>query len=376
LWSSTLCQKLLGFLHNPPPSMHRCHHLPIITTDSAAIHSLHFAMKANSDTISQAQQDCSPYCSHECLGGLPHTNCSNCPNYAAHDGRLTAKGSLARLLMDQLNTTSSTNNGLTSLGKTGRSGTLYKVNLYQSGHVLVAKGYQDGDSEWLQNEAAMYARLQNLQGQCLPVCCGVVHLQEPLDEPGGRKIEHLLLLSWAGEALSCRAIDEKAAQALEEQVRPQLMLALRRIHEMQVVHGDTERRNFLYDWSIQRFMLVDFERSRLYSDRPPCDPGSLCRKTYRDRKGSRKLCMYCREKWTAGEALSYESPAASLDAGMTSDHLLAAQHQTYDEPSPDRCQGSISKTQKRGKTTPTRGGGSHSATTHQMNLRSHRLASS
>jgi len=143
-----------------------------------------------------------------------------------------------------------------------------------------------------------------------------------------------------------------------------------------VVHGDTERRNFLFDRSTQRFMLVDFERSRLYSDRRPCDLGSPCRKTYRDRKSSRKLCMYCREICTAGEALSYESPNTSPTAGMTSENLLAAQHQTHDEHSPDRCQGIVAETQKRGKTAPTRGGETHRAKTHRMNLRTHRLASS
>jgi hypothetical protein len=93
-------------------------------------------------------------------------------------------------------------------------------------------------------------------------------------------------------------------------------------------------------------MLVDFERSRLCGGRPPCDLASPCRKTYRVEKGKRKVCMYCREMWIAGAALAYESPHTSPIAGMTSGVTRATQHQTNDEPSAGKCEGSVFKSLK------------------------------
>jgi hypothetical protein len=225
----------------------KCQYLSVVTTGSAASGTAQFAMKANGNATSQAQQDIGPYCSHECLRGSLHTNRSTrrqCPNHAAHVRQLIENDQLAPLIMEQLRSTGFVDPGLTSLSQTGRSGVLYRVHVHQTGHVLVAKGYQHCDLKWLQNEAAIYAQLQDLQGRYLPVCCGVVRLHETLDAAGGRNIQHLLLLSWAEEALSGRTIDNQTPRVLEQQVRLQSMLTIGHNHKMQVVHGDTERRNF------------------------------------------------------------------------------------------------------------------------------------
>lgn len=282
---------------------------------------------------SQLLQNGSAYCSHDCLMNNKKPDrltIQTCPNQAFHDDQGFATKLFTQLLAAQLSSTDSNDSGLTLLGKSGRSGVLYKVHLRQTGHCLVAKSYKNEDLKWLQNELSVYDRLQDLQGIHIPVCCGAFHFQQPVKEAGGRFIQHLLLLSWAGEGLSSGNVDYGATQAMEAQVRPQLMSALRQIHEFQVVHGDTERRNFLFDQSAQRFILVDFERSRLYSGRSPCNPDEPCRKTYRDKKGRRKLCMYCREMWAAGEALSYESPGPSPGSSSKASTSAMPEYQAQD----------------------------------------------
>ncbi|XMA11936.1 hypothetical protein WAI453_004727 [Rhynchosporium graminicola] len=83
------------------------------------------------------------------------------------------------------------------------------------------------------------------------------------------------------------------------------------IHEVQVVRGDPERRNIVFDETSNRIKLVDFERSRIHDDRPPCDPEVSCQNEYKDNKGRKKLCTYCRDSWIAEEALLVGSPSSS-----------------------------------------------------------------
>ncbi|THY76182.1 hypothetical protein D6C87_03173 [Aureobasidium pullulans] len=132
-----------------------------------------------------------------------------------------------------------------------------------TGHCLVAKGYRHEDVGWLQNELAVYERLQALQGKFIPVCCGVVDLPKAYNTTESRAVQHLLLLSWAGETLNARGpvIDQFGIDlsALETQ----LLWGLEQVHEKQVVHGDAERRNMIFDRESQRLTMVDFERSRL-----------------------------------------------------------------------------------------------------------------
>jgi len=336
----------------------------------------YIAIEASPDTISQAHQAISLYCRHECFTKRTHLSRptdQHCPNQTFHDSQDIDKSALARLFEDQLSSSSFAHNGLTPLGKAGRSGVLYKVHIYQSGHVLVAKGFQSSDFQWLQNEAAVYARLEDFQGHHLPVCCGVVHLQEPLDEAGGRTIQHLLLLSWAGEALSSWTIYSEATEPQEARLKPRLVSALRQIHDMQVVHGDTVRRNFMFDESTQRFMLIDFERSRLYSGRPPCDPARPCRKRCRDKNGRLRLCMYCREISIAGENLSYESPRISPVIDAMPETRGSTQHQSHIRSSPNSHPAPIPRARKRGKPPSTQDEADCGVKTHSMALRRHEL---
>ncbi|KEQ68360.1 hypothetical protein M436DRAFT_68223 [Aureobasidium namibiae CBS 147.97] len=256
--------------------------------------------------------DATPYCSHDCLLQASHPECSHasiCPNSAAHDGHTLASDSLVNLLEDQLRSSRPNDTGLTPLGKSGRLGILYKVHLHKTGHRLVAKGFRKTDLQWLLREESVYDRLQRYQGTSIPVYCGTIYLDKSINQPAVDEIHYLLLLSWAGEALEDTDIDHEDLIAVDAMVEPQLLSLLRGMHELQVVHGDTVRRNYLYDANAQRFMLVDFELSRLYNNRPPCNTGLSCQKTRRDNKGRQKPCMYCGEKLKAVEELHFRFPS-------------------------------------------------------------------
>jgi len=255
-----------------------------------------------------------PFCSHDCLLKIvrdEESSIDHCPNHTAHGDQSLSHDQFLGLLEFQLQGDETV--GLTSLGMSGRSGVLYMVQIVMTGHCLVAKGYRHEDVGWLQNELAVYERLQALQGKFVPVCCGVVDLPKAYNTTESRAVQHLLLLSWAGETLIARGhiIDQFGIDfsALE----PQLLSGLEQVHEKQVVHGDAERRNMIFDRGSQRLMMVDFERSRLYDNRPPCDSTKSCQKQRRDKKGRRKPCMYCRELRVAREAVLVGSPYSTPD---------------------------------------------------------------
>ncbi|KAL2028541.1 hypothetical protein VTO58DRAFT_109571 [Aureobasidium pullulans] len=255
-----------------------------------------------------------PFCSHDCLLKIvrnEESSIDHCPNHTAHGDQSLSHDQFLGLLESQLQGNETV--GLTSLGMSGRSGVLYMVRILMTGHCLVAKGYRHEDVGWLQNELAVYERLQALQGKFIPVCCGVVHLPKAYNTTESRAVQHLLLLSWAGETLNARGSGINQFGIDLSALETQLLSGLEQVHEKQVVHGDAERRNMIFDRGSQRLMMVDFERSRLYDNRPPCDSTKSCQKQRRDRKGRRNPCMYCRELRVAREALLVGSPYSTPD---------------------------------------------------------------
>jgi hypothetical protein len=269
----------------------------------------HLPIKAVScfaNTIPHGEEDDVAFCTHECLLHLLHgepQSSNRCPNQAAHGYQQAESNRVVQLLAEQLKAVKPGRNGLAPLRKSGRSGVLYRVRLFKTGHCLVAKGYQHSDYEWLQNEIAVYDRLRSLQSEVLPVYCGVLRLSDTMISANGRTIQHLLLLSWAGHALGDDRQDRHQYQMMATRLKPQLLSGLKAIHETQVIHGDPERRNMVLDEDSGRLMMVDFERSRMYSGRLPCDPTKTCQKRYRDKKSRQRPCSYCRELRVAEDDL-------------------------------------------------------------------------
>lgn len=284
-----------------------------------------------------------PYCTHACLLHyqqnihLPNNQCSN---QSLHTHQQSGPDPLVQLLSDQLAAaTDGSRNGLTSLGPRARSGEYFKVHIFRTGHCLAAKGIEPIDQSWIENEIAVFERLHDLQGQAVPVFCGVLPLASTITAPSGRPISHLMLHSWAGELIGEDARhDEAEIQAMLPILKPRLLSAVEAIHTAQVVHGNAERHSLVLDKVAQRIIVVDFERSRIYTDRPPCDTASSCKKTYRDQKGRRKLCMYCRELWIAGESLVVRSSAPDREEAP-----LAPQRPPTEEVAGDAGEAEVSR---------------------------------
>ncbi|KAL6249291.1 hypothetical protein RBB50_004354 [Rhinocladiella similis] len=238
------------------------------------------------------------YCTHDCLlnlkNGLEVSSQTACPNIAAHLASDLTMYELGQELAQRMSCPETSKSTVSLLGLTGARGVVMKVLLSKSGYCLIAKGFKDEDNHWLQSEEAAYTRLDSLQGEVLPVCCISFSLSQPLIVADGRQIRHVLLLSYGGIPI-LELWAQKQEQSLSQRYLQQLLSSLDRIHASQVVHGDPELRNVLVDPTTDQVMLVDFERSRTYEGRPACHPSSACRKTYKDRRGRKRKCMYCRE---------------------------------------------------------------------------------
>ncbi|KAK0543241.1 hypothetical protein OC845_006220 [Tilletia horrida] len=213
----------------------------------------------------------SPYCTVRCLRSVkedrPDLRDPECPCASAHGTSRTSLAILFHDLQSQLDDPDARNACIQSTGLAGHHGVLFKIRSPNSGHCLVAKGFVAGNALLADHEAAVYTRLQDLQGA--PI------LQR---FPKGHPIP--------------------------SHYEAPLSTIFQQLHQRQVVHGDPELKNVLLDPLTDRLVLVDFERSRLYMNRPACENPSRCRKTRKDRKGRRKNCMYCRELAIARHSLA------------------------------------------------------------------------
>ena len=146
-----------------------------------------------------------------------------------------------------------------SLYLSGSVGALFKVRLSAYGYTLVAKGVEAPAFARLQHEMKVYGQLRSIQGKYVPVCLGLIDLVLPYYYDGGI-FEHFLLLSWAG-----RPLFKCVGQISEGPVIAAIARAFANIHRLQILHGDAEARNILYD---RGPMIVDFERAELCSREP------------------------------------------------------------------------------------------------------------
>ncbi|KAK4071103.1 hypothetical protein Purlil1_13520 [Purpureocillium lilacinum] len=155
-----------------------------------------------------------PFCTQKCLLGLVrgHALDRSCPNVSLHCPEKTRHGRGAvrhpldhakwlQLLRAQLKET--LDRGITPLQKGGARGVLFKVTLLAYGYTFVSKGTIQVFIPDLEHEAAVYRRLEDLQGIHVPVFLGAVDLRS-LDRiyyyDHRVYIVHLTLMSWGGES--------------------------------------------------------------------------------------------------------------------------------------------------------------------------------
>lgn len=207
------------------------------------------------------------YCSHRCLLGLCRglaidRSCPNARKHLKHGAKHMLKDVFLRHVRHQLATDRGSAANCCPLFVHGSRGALLKVHLNVGGYTLVAKAMVHHDRTRLKHEAAVYDRLQRLQGRYVPVCCGTVELQMPYHYDGV-ELKHILLLSWAGTSLAQLRVQDEQFASIQPSCDKQIRQAYEAIEALQVLHQDAAPRNMVYNDKTGQLMIIDFERSEI-----------------------------------------------------------------------------------------------------------------
>ncbi|KAJ4312111.1 hypothetical protein N0V84_010089 [Fusarium piperis] len=207
------------------------------------------------------------YCTQACLLGLKRGQNldDSCPNVLSHS---TAEGSsrhaidadnFTRLVGEQLRQNPYRNcEALDGWGKSGATGVLFKLELAPYGYTFVGKGSLPGCNELLAHESFIYARLEKLQGEVVPVHLGLVQLDWGYILPGAVRVHHMMLMSWGGETVN-RETKGPVATNLPAEVQR----SSRDIWAEGVNHGDERDANRLWNDERHRVMIIDFDHAAL-----------------------------------------------------------------------------------------------------------------
>ncbi|KAF5136248.1 hypothetical protein E5D57_000008 [Metarhizium anisopliae] len=242
---------------------------PQRNTREGARRSTRLAMRRRGGSVNNSEQR-RQFCTQKCLLGLVrgHALDQSCPNAALHrQGATYHDGAALRhpvdhaqwlnLLRAQLDKT--LDGGITPLKQSGARCVLFKVTLLAYGYTFVSKGTIRAFIPDLEHEAAVYRRLDDLQGVHVPVFLGAVDLRSMnktyfLDLRV--YIVHLTLLAWGGESL----YEAQGAVYITEQ---QVKGSLRAMHDHGVIHNDVRAENILLCRETNGVMMIDFERAVL-----------------------------------------------------------------------------------------------------------------
>ncbi|KAI1737922.1 hypothetical protein F4680DRAFT_450600 [Xylaria scruposa] len=188
-------------------------------------------------------------------------------------------------------------------GKTGATGTLFKVELAPYGYTFVGKGtLRQIHFDRLQHESQVYSRLKKFQGWVIPVHLGIVNLPEPwgYSLPGGYQVLHLLLMSWAGENISNMLNYTEDLNDLKD-----------KFWKEGVVHGDVRGPNVLWNQERKSIMLIDFDRAVLQQPLRHNQVTKLIKPT--KRKGSNVLERPSRKRARNSETTRVLNPDGKAD---------------------------------------------------------------
>ncbi|ROT38612.1 hypothetical protein SODALDRAFT_311485 [Sodiomyces alkalinus F11] len=203
------------------------------------------------------------YCTQACLLGLKKGGelDGSCPNVLAHraaggnNRHPIDADKFVRLMGERLR--QNPYRGCIALdgwGKMGATGLLFKLELQPYSYTFVGKGTLSGRLHDLEHESRVYARLDRLQGEVVPVYLGLVRLDPGYILPGWARVVHMMLMSWGGEAVTTACIPN-----VEAEVRR----SSQAVWAEGVDHGDERDANRLWNNERRRVMLVDFDRATL-----------------------------------------------------------------------------------------------------------------
>ncbi|SPJ72404.1 uncharacterized protein FTOL_02132 [Fusarium torulosum] len=178
------------------------------STGQASRRSERLARRPRGDSHQQGRQ----YCTQNCLLGLVRGGPLDlkCPNVSLHcKGRRTEKGhpvshrKWLELLWKQLER--SLDDGISRLKQEGTRGVLFKVTLLAYGYTFLGKGTVQAFISDLTHEAAVYDRLNPIQGRNVPVFLGAIDLRT-MDKIyyyfHRVYVVHMTFLSWGGDSLA------------------------------------------------------------------------------------------------------------------------------------------------------------------------------
>ncbi|KAH6672621.1 hypothetical protein B0J14DRAFT_77847 [Halenospora varia] len=249
-------------------------------------HAAKTSQAAEERDVSQRQ-----YCTQACLLGLVRKRPLDeaCPNVSAH----RVYGNSNRHAMDQKTLSQhmqhqleeNLDNGCEPLGKQGARGALFKLTLDSHGYTFVAKGTVEAFIPNLKHERRVYRHLNEVQGELIPVYLGNISLVNPYFLDFGVRIVHMLLMSWAGEQARK---DLMSRMSLDVDVETNL--AVTKLRDCGVEHGDVRPPNVLWNPEIRNVVLVDFERSEILKQMPILQEISPNRKRKHLHPTDRALC--------------------------------------------------------------------------------------
>ena len=202
------------------------------------------------------------YCTQACLLGLVRRQPLDdaCPNVGAHrvhtanNNHALGRRSLMKHMLRQI--TADPEDGCEPLGKQGARGALFKLTLKSYGYVFVAKGTVAAFQAKLEHEGSVYRRLDQIQGELIPVYLGNIYLKCPYYLAVGVRIIHMLLMSYAGEE-ACQDL----MQTREHDLTVETDKAVTTLRDYGIEHCDVRSPNVLWNLEIGKVMLIDFERS-------------------------------------------------------------------------------------------------------------------
>ncbi|KAH7116363.1 hypothetical protein EDB81DRAFT_701959 [Dactylonectria macrodidyma] len=211
------------------------------------------------------------YCTQACLLGLKRglDLDSNCPNVLSHR---SAEGGtrhpidadeFARLVGEQLRKNPYRDcEALDGWGKMGATGVLFKVELAPYGYTFAGKGTPSPHPRRLEHEGRIYAQLDRIQGEVVPVHLGLARLDRGYILPGGARVFYMMLMSWCGETMADTVATGAAVGAVD--LAAEVRRSSQAVWAEGVDHGDERDANRLWNDERRRVMLVDFDRATLH----------------------------------------------------------------------------------------------------------------
>ncbi|KAF5966010.1 hypothetical protein FCOIX_12685 [Fusarium coicis] len=209
------------------------------------------------------------YCTQKCLlglvrGGFLDPKCPNaachCKNSLTHARHPISHRKWLALLRKQLK--QSLDDGITPLQQNGARGALFKVTLLAYGYTFLAKGTVQAFISDLIHEAAVYERLNRLQGREVPIFLGAIDLR-PMNKVyyyfHRVYVVHMTFLSWGGDSL----VNAFKTGDVGKNFETIAITSLQAIHQEGVIHRDVRCANMLFNREVNRVMMIDFERASL-----------------------------------------------------------------------------------------------------------------